>query len=228
MRNLACPTLATVILAVFSSYATASIASETTVSNRENRLADVGIASRTVLGITLGRSTLNEVQEKLGPAKLWSSGDAATAEQKVCYVTKSRRPVVVVFASNSEMAGPPENQVTDIRILRSEAYAERSKCVAISAENIRTPNGLELGINGETVRKILGIPSRGTPAKPIYFWSVDRPLPKSDKNYHYWISRREECFDGKEPFVTVSSEIHVVFDRDVVVGLSFERMESIC
>lgn len=197
-------------------------------SNATASKGDLPIDSRTILGVTLGRSTLATVQQKLGSAKMWREGDASTAEEAICYVTSEPHATVIVFASNSEMAGPPENQVTDIRMMGSESYPQRAKCAGISAENIRTPSGLGLGISRKTVRTILGAPSHGTLSKPIYTWNIIKPLPKSDKNYDYWASRKEECFDGKEPFVNVGSEIRVVFNDDVVVALSFERMESIC
>ena len=186
--------------------------------------------SMTVLGITLGHTDLASVQETLGRAKIWGDGDASSAETKVCYVTRGADPVVLVFASNAEMAGPPENEVTDVRIVRSAAYRDRSKCgnLAVSANEVRADNGLKLGLDQEIVRKILGPSTRTAGSEWDYSWNVDRQLATSDKNYQYWVARKEECFDGKSPFFTISSGITVKFYGDAVIGLSFRRIESMC
>ena len=189
---------------------------------------DLPADSRTVLGVILGQSSLATVQEKLGPANMWAQGDASTAEEVVCYVTDEPHSIVIAFASNSEMAGPPDNEVTDITIVGSAAYPQRSKCRTISLKNLGTPSGLGLGITREKVRAILGAPLHSTSAKWGYLWSVDRPLLKSDNSYEYWLSRKAECFAGGEPFFSVNSGIDIMFDGDTVARLGFERIETIC
>lgn len=186
--------------------------------------------SMSLLGISLGHANLASVQEKLGRAKVWGDGDAGSAETKVCYTTRGADPVVLEFASNAEMAGPPENNVTTIRILRGATYQERSKCpsLTISASELRADNGLQLGLDQATVRKILGPPTGTIGSKWDYSWNVDQLLPASDKNYQYWIAKKDECFDGKSPFFTISSGITVRFDGGAVVSLTFRRIESMC
>ena len=86
-------------------------------SNVEASRKDVGVGSITLLGITIGHSNLADVRRKFGPNSVQLSGDAATAANMICYTTEGAAPVVIVFASNAEMAGPPENIVTDVSIL---------------------------------------------------------------------------------------------------------------
>jgi hypothetical protein len=188
------------------------------------------VDSRTILGITLGHATLAEVTAKLGAATLWGDGDASTAEMKVCYVTQEPNPVVIMFASNAEMAGPPENQVTDIRIVKVAAYKQRSNCrsLTIHGDEVSAASGLTLGLTTQRVRNILGPPRSISGSSWDYSWSVDESLPASDKNYQRWMVRRDECFEGKKPFFTVSSEIVVQFGGGKVISLSLRRIESIC
>lgn len=196
----------------------------------KHRGSDLPVGSRTLVGIILGSSNLAGVREKLGAAKTWSEGDASTAEQVICYVTAEPHAVAIIFASNSEMAGPPNNEVTDITIMRSEAYSQRSKCgkLTIPANDIQTSSGLRLGVSQSGIRRILGPPFPRTAAAWKYMWSVNEPLPESDKNYQYWLSRKEECFDGKLPFITVSSQVEVSFEGGVVTALHLRRIESTC
>jgi len=189
---------------------------------------DLPAASRIILGVTLGRTNLAEVQARLGRSIAWSEGDASAAEEVICYATPEPHPTVIVFGSNSEMAGPPDNEVTDIRVVKGQAYAQRTRCAPLPQRNIGTPSGLALGISREVVRAILGKPLQPGLSKWRYSWSTDMLLPRTDKNYGYWLSRKEECFEGKQPFFTTTSEVEVLFDRDGVAELDFRRIESIC
>lgn len=202
----------------------------TAIAEDGERGSGHGIASMTVLGLVLGQADLGSVQKKLGEAKMWSDGDASTSESKVCYATQNSAPIVVVFASNTEMAGPPENTVTDIRIFPASGYQERSNCrsIHLSGKEVSTKSGLRLGINKGSTRKILGAAARVEGSAWSYLWSVERLLPISDKNYGYWVARKQQCFGGRAPFFTISSEIKVQFDGDLVGGLSLRRIESIC
>jgi hypothetical protein len=161
---------------------------------------------------------------------MWSEGDASTAQQVICYIAAEPRAVAIIFASNSEMAGPPNNEVTDITIMRSEAYSQRTKCgkLTIPAIEIQTSSGLRLGVSQSRIREILGPPFHGTAATWNYMWTVNESLPESDKNYRYWLSRKEECFDGKQPFITVSSQVEVSFEGGAVTAVHLRRIESIC
>jgi hypothetical protein len=200
------------------------------------RGCDLPIDSRTVLGIVLGHSDLTGVGDKLGPAKIWSQGHASNPWRAICYVTAEPRSVAIIFASDAEMAGSPNNDVTDIIILRSEAYPLRSKCrsLPIPADDVQTPSGLRLGISWFRIKQILGpSPTLGPilharPGPWEYVWSVDEFLPKSDKNYAYWLSRKEECFGDKQPFFTVNSQIDFRLKGDIVYTLTLRRIERIC
>jgi hypothetical protein len=169
------------------------------------------------------------VQARLGRAELWSDGDSSTLESKVCYVSEEPSAPVLVFASNVEMAGLPEDQVTDIRISKKTAYADRAKCLplAIPAEKVSTRSGLRVGLSHQEIRRILGPVRSATPSTWSYSWSIDRPLPTSDRTYAYWLARKKECFDGELPFFSIGSEIDAEFQGDTVTALSLGRMESI-
>jgi hypothetical protein len=190
---------------------------------------DLAPDSTTILGITLGQSNLATVRAKFGQAELWRDGDASTAESKVCYVAQKPNSLAIIFASNAEMA-PGQDVVTDIRILKLDDYKDASKCLtlALGADQIRTASGLKIGISRENVRAILGPSSRESQNQWSYDRDVERLVQKSDKNYELWLARRQECFEGREPYFTISSGITVRFRNDSVVALIFSRNDSIC
>jgi hypothetical protein len=218
------------LLAGLMWFCATTIAQNALATTKSRPTTRPGVDSRTILGLTLGRATLAQVRAKLGPATIWSDGDASTAETKVCYVTEEPHAIAIVFASNAEMAGPPDNEVTDIRIVKQAGFKDRSKCrsLMIFGDEASTASGLKLGLARQRVRDILGLPGSVAGSKWDYSWNVDEPLPTSDKNYQGWLARKDECFDGKKPFFTVHSGITLKFDGDKVVGLSLSRTETIC
>jgi len=189
---------------------------------------DLDVPSRSILGITLGQSNLAMVQAKLGPAKLWGDGDGGNAESKVCYVTRDPNALVIIYAANSEMS--PDHVVTNIRILQRDSYKDRSNCLplTVAGPEAGTPNNLKIGNSRKEVRAILGPPTRIVRSEWSYDWSVDQTIPKTDQYYQRWLDKRTECFQGKEPYFTTSSEITVQFKNDLAVALFFSRIDSVC
>ena len=177
------------------------------------RIEHPNTSDLTLLGISLGRANLASVRKKLGPAKIWSSGDAAAAEHKVCYTTHGPRQIVTVFASNSEMAGPPENTVTEIRVVQGAKYPSLSKCWPTSAStgDVRTQSGLSLGLSEQDVRKILGTPTRVAGAKLDYLRDFEQ---------------RVSGPAGKETII-ISLWIKIRFRSGSVTSMSIGRMESL-
>jgi hypothetical protein len=145
-----------------------SFANTTTFqTNDKGSGQDLDIGSRTVLGITLGQSNLTDVRRKFGPSAVWSSGDASTAADSVCFVSQDANPAAIGFASNAEMAGPPENIVTDVTIVARKAYPESSCCrsVTISPSAIATTTGLRLGLSLNRIRNLRNSCGPGTSAR---------------------------------------------------------------
>ena len=83
-----------------------------------------------VLGLVLGKHTLSDVQKKLGFSEQFHNGDAATSEDKVCYIlSKGEETAYLEFGSNSEMAGPPDYELTSIYLSFSASPSlNRSNC----------------------------------------------------------------------------------------------------
>jgi hypothetical protein len=189
---------------------------------------DLAPDSTTILGITLGRSNLTNVQAKFGAAKIWGDGDASSAEGKVCYETQQPNSLALIFASNLEMA--PGGEVTAIRILKRDDYKDHSRCLplALRADDISTASGIRIGVSRENVRAILGPPTENRQTQWTYDREVERPIPKSAKNYQAWLARRQECFEGKEPFFWISSDITIRFKDDLVEALIFSRIDTYC
>ena len=117
-----------------------------------------------------------------------------------------------------------------MRVVELGAYKDRSNCrdLTISGDKVRTTSGLKLGLTAQRVRGILGSPESIAGSSWEYSWDAEVPIPPTDKSYRYWLGRKDECFEGKKPFFTVSSGIRLRFDGDKVVSLILSRVESFC
>ena len=200
----------------------------TSVQADNTRPGDLDINARTIFGITLGKANLTSVQAKLGRAKVWGDGDASSAESKVCYFTRGADSLVITFAANAEMS--PNGEITDVRVVRRAGYKNQSYCQPLNTngDQVRTGSGLKLGVTPNEVRLMMGKPSRSNRVEWDYAWSIDRSIPQSDKSYQYWLARRQECFEGKEPYYTTLGGILIRFNGGVVDALSLTRYESLC
>lgn len=190
------------------------------------------------MGIVLGESTLDDVVKKLGKATKYDTGDAGIHEFKVCYQIGSKERLV--FASNSEMAQGVN--ITSIRIYGGEIFSgdtgdraggddsqnSRWDKLDRSLKEIRTQSGLWIGMTKGTVKKILGKPIDEKSDGWRYVWDAKVPFKKSDPNYKRWLSKKEECFGGEDPFYDVNSSITIDFTGNKVNVIKISRMESAC
>ncbi|MBN1254750.1 MAG: hypothetical protein JXA50_05700 [Deltaproteobacteria bacterium] len=75
---------------------------------------------RDVNGFILGVDSFHEADQIFGEAQKWHSGDAATSESKICFLSQDRnQKVIIVFASNSEMSS---GKVDSVRFIQGEVY----------------------------------------------------------------------------------------------------------
>ena len=192
--------------------------------------------SLTVLGITPGESTFEDVGRLYGETSQWHTGDAAGAETKMCFRFGSGTTVThVVFASNSEMAGV-SRVVTDIRLYsKAEPFADAQRCTPVLAgqHNLSTPSGLHLGASATEVNKILGKHQRREHTHLVWVACQKISLPQTDPKYEYW-SKREGCFedehggwDGK-PYYSACAEVTIGFKKGKVTYLELSSTDSVC
>jgi len=199
--------------------------------------AGIDRTSIAVLGITPGQSTFEDVQRLFGDATRWRSGDASTSETKQCFRIRARNiQGYIVFASNSEMAGPPSYKVTDIRIYAAAvSFADSKRCdgTIVREAPISTVKGIATGISKKAIEHILGKPNRIEDGTSFWVACVDTPLPESNPHYSYW-SKRQGCFRDKhggwkgKPYYNACSGVTVRYENGVAVFVGISSADSIC
>ena len=191
----------------------------------------IGDESVTILGVRIGSSTFKDVIARLGEAKSWHTGDAALSESKICYrASSSIGETVIVFASNSEMA-VPKFKVTAVRIYSPAVpFNDRRRCgvLNVAPSDLRTENGLALGVSPERVHEILW-PKRSSKRDSLHYDSCrKRYMEKTDPYFSRWVGRAE-CFpDPARPHVDECSGVDLRFAKGAAIFLEIVRGDSVC
>ena len=178
-------------------------------------------ASESVLGLELGAVGLHDVISKLGPAKLVRTGDASTSETWLCYHSKAGE--FLIFASNSEMAGP-NLELTAIRL--SKSPPSESECAEYSAEKpLRLSNGLGLGSTEPEIEAA----TAGKPSpKGGYIICSKHLFKKGTPEYDRWASAKGCFLEGEEPYFSVCTGLFAKFEKGHAVWVQISRIESVC
>jgi hypothetical protein len=195
------------------------------------RPGDLPVALRRVLGVELNRDSLASVQQRLGPAHEWTTGDGGNAQVWWCFRTGVDSDAAVLLISSSDEMGGPGHEVDEIRLTRSaRADPLGARCApAVSTRGVRPSSGLRLGLDRRAIVQLLGAPLVQAGDSVAYAWETTEPLPPTSPIYARWNARRKECFGGKPPFVGISSGAVVRFDRLGASDIFLYRYdESIC
>ena len=133
---------------------------------------------RSVMGFVLGADDFHEAAERIGPAAQWHSGDAASSETKVCYVTDG---LTLVMARNEEMS----DRVDEFRMIEGTIDND-SQCLHVNwpPDRIKTQSGLRPGLTRLQLLTILGPPSNEVDGQLYWDWETEKPLPKNDPSYN--------------------------------------------
>ena len=193
--------------------------------------------SLTILGITPGESTFNDVTRLYGAASQWHAGDAAGSETKICFrLSSGKTEAFVVFASNAEMAGAPHYVVTAVRLYSvTESFPDASRCGSRpkGPHSFSTKSGISLGAPASKIEKILGKPHRHEKDRLVWTACSKVPLPETDPNYGYW-SKREGCFEDEHggwkglPYYNACTGVSIGLKNAKVTYLEVYGTDSIC
>lgn len=141
--------------------------------------------SLTVLSITVGKSSMVDVEKTLGKSPTIVTGDAATNEGSKCYLGKDG--TAVVFTSDEISPG-----VGGVEVYESQKASGRIECSASNqiSKVVTTGVGIHLGLSRRELRGILGKPEKSSKKNDVYFWSS--PLANQCQSNSFYILRYSE------------------------------------
>lgn len=134
----------------------------------------------TVLGITVGKTTMNEVKEKFKAKEIHHEGDADTMLYALCFYGPGSS--TIAFESSEE--GGNEKVVKSISI-NSTQNSYKLKKICQKTSLIKTKlviNGISLGMSPDLVQKLVGTPVKQDTNTIEYKYSIQEKTETGQKN----------------------------------------------
>ncbi len=175
----------------------------------------------TVLGVTVGKQTLNDVQRRLGSTVILPRREQAP--KRICYVSSRDDDGTIVVFEAGAIGGWEE--ITSVSIFSRKAkFVERPSCAAsgIISKDVRTPRGLRLELDRRDLTKMLGAPTAERSNNVLYVYRKERRMTQEqiEKMAKLWPQVKGH------PFADVSSDIELTFADSKLVSLTISKVET--
>ena len=120
---------------------------------------EIAKADGSILGLAIGRSSLQDVQAKLGSSKTTRVSRDEESDVSVCYVSPTDGTVIVFYSG--AMGGWKD--ITWFALWsREAAFPHSSKCTPskLVSRSLSTESGLQLGLSSEKLERTAGKPTK--------------------------------------------------------------------
>lgn len=134
---------------------------------------ELAASTLSIAGIKLGFGEIAEAQAKFGKATVVSRGDAATGRAQACYLTADLS-THLVFEEEGEGFG------TSFYLFQGGPGwngSELCRTTSLDRQEIKTADGLELGLDKNKVKAILGRPSTASLEELTYVFEAKKATP---------------------------------------------------
>jgi hypothetical protein len=131
---------------------------------------ELAASTMSIAGIKLGLGVIAEAQAKFGHAALVSRGDAATGRAQACYLTADSG-TYLIFEEEGEGFG------TSFYLFQGGPGwngSELCRTTSLNRQEIKTADGLRLGLDENEVEAILGKPSTASQEKLMYVFEAKK------------------------------------------------------
>jgi hypothetical protein len=165
-----------------------------------------------IMDVSLGDSQLEQIEAKLGTARIVSRGDASSARDQLCYVSADKSKKVYVIFEVGEV------EYSVYLFADGPAWKGSDLCVGskLISENSQTNSGLRLGLTQAQLKAILGKPDGVIGNKLLY----SRAYKKSTPPEEFWQLRKNypRKLNDKEAHELLDS-----FDVQLYIEARFEN-----
>ena len=194
------------------------------------RAEDLPRGFRALGGVELNRDSALSVFAKLGSAGERRVGSGHDVYRSWCYlIDDAGVPIVLELLSDASEMGTAGHAVNVIYLRSGASRSERKQCSSlVSHAPLTTAGGLRLGLTRKQVQAQLGVPTRRFRDSLVFEFESKEYMKKSSPEYAVWNApqRRKSCFNGGEPFSTVSATVMVLFRGEHSVKIRLERYDQ--
>ena len=133
-----------------------------------------------MLGFTLGKSTLTDVESKLGKSAARKCSREEEASKEVCYLAGEGQTRVVFEAGFSGGWKELDGYKVIAGSLQRPCYRQCPRAPQVTGD-VRTESGLKLGLTREQLMALLGPPKRTRGNKLSFEWQSRQPMTKEQQ-----------------------------------------------
>lgn len=158
---------------------------------RSTPKVEITDSDATILGLTIGRASLKDVQAKLGSTE--------ERDLSVCYVSPIDGTVLVFYSG--VMASGWKNITRFDLWSREAAFPHTSQCTSSNSvsRSLRTQSGIRLGLTKADLEQILGKPTKRGSKSDRYNFLCRRKMTEDEikgfKTANNWDVRSDPYFD---------------------------------
>lgn len=195
---------------------------EPVCDRQSSKRVDIADGDATILGFTIGRASLDDVQAKLGKTETYRVSREEESDVAICYVSPADGTVFAVYSG--AMGGWKD--ITWFALWSPEAAFPRASRCAKSAEisrHLATLTGLRLGLTAADLKRIAGTPTKITDSSMKYDYVCRRKMNEDDikgfKTANDWDVTNNPYFDRM-------SWIDLHFKNAIATRIEIGRIES--
>lgn len=133
-----------------------------------------------ILGFTLGKSMLADVEAKLGKSAVGRCSPEQEASDEVCYLADNGRIRVVFESGFSGGWKVLDGYKVIVSNLERPCYRECPSASNVTGE-VQTEGGLKLGLTREELIALLGTPKVNQRNKLTFQWDSRKPMTKEEE-----------------------------------------------
>jgi hypothetical protein len=181
-------------------------------------------ADVTLMGLTLGKHSLKDVQTRLGKAKILPAREHGPS--RICYVSDRRSDGTIVLFEAGPLGG--WEYLTGFTIVGKETAFPDSKFCTESPQvqrGVATESGIGLEQDLAELRRILGEPTEQQSEKILYLYHAQERLTEEQRR-KLDVSKLTGP-SGAPMFYDVSSSVQVRLKNRRLILISVYRLESL-
>lgn len=181
-------------------------------------------AQMTIMGLTLGKHTLKDVQSELGKAELLPGLEHKP--NRVCYISGDNSDGTILIFQAWEIS----SVLTSFRILSSQAnFKESDQCAKskLISKDMVTDGGLRLGLSRQQLKAILGKPTKEQGNSLLYVYHSKQSMTKEEIDEMKKVFRTSIPPSTKEEFYwDITSSIEGIFLNKELIVITVTKLET--
>ena len=168
-----------IVLGIVTCSAQSSPEEDPICDRQGSKKVDIADDDATILGFSIGHTSLDEVQAKLGKATIERVSHDEESDVAICYVSSADGTVFAVYSG--AMGGWKD--ITSFALWSREVrFPNVSRCTSSTevSRALTTKSGIRLGLTAAELKRIVGVPSKVSDFSMKYDYACRRKMTQDE------------------------------------------------